>query len=272
MEQCAIDGLVVRVRDMGNDRYLSVITARLGRITVLSKGSHSLRGEQRAISQLFTYANFEIYRRGDLWILRGGSINHSFHSLSYDIDRMNLAAYFCEVGAELTDAGEDASEMLRLLLNSFYAIDQALYPIAIVKGAFELRAAFFSGYAPSLEGCAECGAEGNTVEYLDVMNGALLCSACLQKASKTPQITPASYDEIREARIILRITPAVYAAICYVADTSPSRLFSFDLHDEEDLRLFADAAETYLLSHLGHGFETLNFYHTMRQGAKGTQT
>lgn len=269
MESCAIDGLVVRVRNMGNDRYLSVITARLGRITVLSKGSHSLHGEQRAISQLFTYANFEIYRRGELWILRGGSVNHSFHSLSYDIDRMNLAAYFCEVGAELTDAGEDASEMLRLLLNSFYAIDQERYPTAIVKGAFELRAAFSSGYAPMLEGCAECGESGEAVEYLDVMNGALLCSACLQKASKVPH-APTSYDEIREARIILRITPAVHAALCYVAGTSLTRLFSFDLRGEEDLRLFADAAETYLLSHLGHGFETLNFYHTMRQGAKGT--
>jgi len=271
MEHCAIDGLVVRVRDIGNDRYLSVITAKKGRITVLSKGSHSLCGDQRAISQLFTYANFEIYRRGNLWILRGGSVNHSFHSLSYDIDRMNLAAYFCEVGAELTDVGEDASEMLRLLLNAFYAIDQDLYLPAIVKGVFELRSAFSSGYAPSLEGCAECGADGEAVEYLDVMNGALLCSACLQKAPKAPQTT-ATYDEIREARIIQRLTPAVYAAIRYVANTSLSRLFSFELRGEEDLRLFADAAETYLLSHLGHGFETLNFYHTMRQGAKGTQT
>ena len=271
MEYCAIDGLVVRVRDMGNDRYLSVITAKMGRITVLSKGSHSIRGEQRAISQLFTYANFEIYRRGELWILKGGSVNHSFHSLSYDIDRMNLAAYFCEVGCELTDTSEDASEMLRLLLNSFYAIDQGLYSHAIVKGAFELRAVFSSGYAPSLEGCAECGATGEAVEYLDVMNGALLCSACLQKAPKLPQTT-AVYDEIRESRIILRLTPAVHAALCFVAEVSLSRLFSFDLRGEEDLRLFADAAETYLLSHIGHGFETLNFYHTMRQDAKGTQT
>lgn len=271
MEHCAIDGLVVRVRDVGNDRYLSVVTARLGRITLLSKGSHSLKSEQRAVSQLFTYANFEIYRRGDLWILKGGSVNHSFHSLAYDIDRMNLAAYFCEVGYELTDAGEDASEMLRLLLNSFYAVDQALYPPEIVKGAFELRAAFSSGYAPSLEGCVECGAGGETVEYLDVMNGALLCSACLQKAAPA-HVPNAAYDEIREARIILRLTPAVYAALRYVLDTAPSRLFSFDLRDREDLRLFADAAETYLLSHLGHGFETLNFYHTMRQNAKGTQS
>jgi recombinational DNA repair protein (RecF pathway) len=45
-----------------NNRYLSVLTAQRGRITLLAKGSHSLRGEQRAVSQLFTYANFEYYR------------------------------------------------------------------------------------------------------------------------------------------------------------------------------------------------------------------
>lgn len=271
MQHEAIDGVVVRVRDMGErDRYLSVLTAEQGRITMLSKGSRSMRGEQMAISQLYTYANFELYRRGTLCILKGGSVINPFYSLSFDIDSLNLAAYLCDAVCELTDEGEEASEMLRLLLNSLYAIGTERYPQEVIKGAFELRAAAMSGYAPILDGCAFCGAGGEKELYLDVMNGALLCSECLQKRGKTVR-TPSSYDDIREAEVLCPISAASCAAMRYVTEAPSERLFSFELSDPDDLRLFAAAAETYLLSHIGHGFSTLDFYHSMREPIKGTK-
>ena len=90
----SIDGVVVRVRDMkDHDRYLSVLTAERGRITLLSKGSRSMRGEQMAISQLYAYGNFEYYSKGGIRILKGGTTLQNFYALSMDIDRLNLAAY-----------------------------------------------------------------------------------------------------------------------------------------------------------------------------------
>ena len=264
MEHLVADGLVIRTRDIGTDRYLTLVTADMGRITLLSKGSHSLRSEQRAISQLYTYGNYEFYRRGDFYVLKGGSVNHSFHSLSRDMDRLNLSAYFCDVGYELTDEGEPASEMLRLLLNALYAIDEGRYSSTLVKAVFELRAAFSAGYAPTLEMCAVCRCEGQKTEYLDVMNGALLCADCFRKLQEKP-VAPTDYDDLREARIIVRITPAVHAALTYVSRAPLARLLAFELADGEDTRLFESLAETYLLSHLGHGFDTLDFYHTMRK-------
>ena len=179
MKHESVNGVVVRVRDAGDhDRYLSVLTAEYGRITVLSKGSRSMRSEQMAISQLYTYANFELYRRGDLYILKGGSALQSFYALTADIDRINLAAYLCDLTCELTDEGEDAADILRLLLNALYAVSHALYPQGLIKGAFELRAAVLSGYAPSFEGCAYCGEDTSDEMYFDIMNGALLCAEC----------------------------------------------------------------------------------------------
>lgn len=267
-----IDGVVVRARDIGDhDRYLSVLTAERGRITILSKGSRSMRGEQRAISQLYTYGNFEFYRRGDFNILKGGSPIQAFYAISMDIDRLNLAAYLCDLTCELTDEGEEAGEMLRLLLNSLYAISKDLYPQELVKAAFEMRAAVISGYAPELESCAFCGCEAADPFYLDVMNGAILCAECLEKRGRAPR-TPTAYDEIREAEVLCPLPPAAHAALCYVAHAPLERIFSFDLKEQEDLHLFATCTETYLLSHLGRGFDSLNFYHTMRQSAKGTKT
>jgi hypothetical protein len=72
------------------------------------------------------------------------------------------------------------------------------------------------------------------------------------------------YDDIREADVLCRLSCAAYAAFSYAVQAPLARLFAFELSDPEDRELFAKAAETYLLSHLGHGFDTLNFYHSMR--------
>ena len=267
MQHEAIDGIVVRVRDYnGKDRYLSVLTAEKGRISLLSKGSKSLSSGQAAVSQLYTYGNFEYYRRGDFKILKGGTPIHSFYALSADIDRLDLAAYFCELTVEVTDEGEPAEEMMRLLLNSLYAVSRDLRPQEIVKGAFELRVATLSGYAPDLSGCSCCGTDTAEQLYLDVMNGAILCADCLHKRSKPKPSLGDAYDEIREAELLCPLTPAVLAAMRYAAYAPVERIFSFDLKDQDDLLAFSKTAESYLLSHLGRGFDSLNFYHSMRAG------
>ena len=72
-------------------------------------------------------------------------------------------------------------------------------------------------------------------------------------------------DELREAEIIGILPPAVTAAIRFCAAAPLERLLSFELKEEADLVSFAKQAESYILAHIGHGFEALNFYHTMRR-------
>ena len=215
------------------------------------------------VSQLYTYGNFEYYRRGDFRILKGGTPIEAFYSLSRDIDCLNLAAYLCELAVELTDEGEPAQEMLRLTLNSLHAAGRGLYPLEQIKGAFELRAAVLSGYAPDLSGCSVCGKSGNGPFYLDVMNGALICPECLAGSGKG--VPAGAYaEELREAEIRAFLPEPVLAAMRYCVSAPINRLFSFSLTDGDDLALFSRRAETYLLSHLGRGFDTLNFYHSLR--------
>ena len=265
MQHESIDGVVVRVRDYGDhDRYLSVLTAERGRITLLAKGGKSLKGPQTAVSQLYTYANFEYYRRGDFNILKGGSVLDPFYALSMDIDRLDLAAYLCDLACEVSDEGEEAGDLLRLLLNSLHATAKELYPQEIIKGAFELRTAVLAGYAPDLSGCGHCGAENAEMMYLNVMNGALVCPACLKKIGGAHRASMNAYDDVREADLLCTVTPAVCAALRYCVAAPIGRIFSFALQDGGDLADFARLAETYILSHLGRGFDSLNFYHTMR--------
>ncbi len=260
----SIDGLIIRTKDMGDhDRYLTVLTAAQGRMTLLAKGGRGIKGGQISVSQLYTYANFEYYKRGDFNILKCGNPIEPFYGLSEDLDRLNLAAYFCEVAYELSDEGEPAADLLRLLLNSLHAVSRDLYPQEQIKGAFEIRVAALSGYAPDLLGCRQCKKIDGDLLYLDVMNGSLICPECLSKAGGA--VYKGEYaDELREAEILLRLPAPVVAAMRYCLGAPANRLFAFELADREDQLVFSKSTETYLLSHIGHGFESLRFYRELR--------
>lgn len=262
----SIDGVVVRVWEGDeNRRYLSVLTAEKGRITILSKGSCSIRSAQLSVSQLYTYGNFEYYRKGTRYILKDGTAYQPFYGLTSDMDRMNLAAYLCELACELTDEGEEAGGMLRLLLNALHALAYGIRPQEQIKGVFEIRAAVLSGYEPELSGCSVCGQVDSDPFYLDVMNGALICGSCFGSRQRAAAPADRYADDPRVAEIIEPLSPAALAAWRYAASAPLERILSFELKDEADLACFAKAAETYILSHIGHGFEALNFYHTMRR-------
>lgn len=259
----SIDGLIIRTRDYGDhDRYLTVLTAG-GRYTFLAKGGRALKGAQVAVSQLYTYANFEYYKRGEFYILKGGTPIESFYGLSDNMDRLNLAFYFCEVALDLTDEGEEAGDFLRLMLNSLHALSRKLYSLEQIKGAFEIRAAALSGYAPDLSGCRHCKKTQGDGFYLDVMNGCLVCPECLSRSGA--DFKKGIYaDEIREAEILTYLPLPAVAALRYCIAAPVNRLFAFELAEATDLAAFAKATQTYLLSHIGHGFESLRFYQEMR--------
>jgi DNA repair protein RecO (recombination protein O) len=244
---------------------LNIITEDHGRIGVMVKGGRSPSSKLRSISQLYTYGNFEISQKGSLYWLRSGSVLNPFYELSYDIERISLAAYLCDLANELTDEGGEDDSIMRLLLNSLYAISKELYPQEIIKGAFELRAMAMSGYAPDLGACAHCGRDEDEHFYLHIMNGSLLCSECFsQKGKEVKKYTEGTYDDIRESESVAGLTPAVLAAMRYCLTAPLERLFAFGLEEKSDVEDFSRAAQTYLLSHLERGFDSLNFYRSMR--------
>ena len=61
------------------------------------------------------------------------------------------------------------------------------------------------------------------------------------------------------------VSAALCAALKYSALAPLQRIFSFDFKDKEDLLRFSAVTQAYLLSHLGRGFDSLNFYYAMRE-------
>lgn len=258
-----IKGLVLRGSDMNDDdKLLTVLTSERGRITVMAKHSKSIKSRVISGVQPFTYSEFELYVKGGLYWMRGVTTIEPFMSISVNMEKLSLAAYLSEVAEEFSGESESGEDILRLTLNSYYAISRDLYPLSQIKAAFELSAAAMSGYRPYVDGCRKCKKPYAEVMYMDVMNGRMLCEECLHKASLAARREAERSEDIREASVIHPMSPYVAAAVKYVITAPPSRFLSFQLK-EEDLASFAALAELYLLSHVGHAFDTLDFYKTL---------
>ena len=260
-----VDGLILREIAVGeSDKLLTVLTAEYGKILMSAKGVRSMKSKNVSLCRLFTYGNFEFYEKGGKRWLAGGSVNDSFFALSTDIEDFALASYIAEIAGEITGEGVDATDVLRTTLNTFYAIEKKLKPREIIKGAYELFAARVSGFEPDVSACGECGDVYPSAAYLDVMNGSLLCEACILKKHAGHREIPET-DRFAARNIFFPLNPSLLASVRYVLGATPSRLFAFELKDDADIKDFSRLGESYLQNHLERGFDTLRFFKTVSE-------
>jgi len=260
-----VDGLVLRQIESGeNDRRILVLTAE-GQMWISAKGARSVRSKYAAISQQFSYANFEYYEKnGGRW-LSGGSANTSFFGLNSDLVGFSLACYIAQIAEEITGENYPAEDVLRMTLNTLYAIEKKLKPYAQIKAVYELFAAKVSGLAPNIEECTDCGCrdfgDGQMV-WLDVMNGSILCDDCLKKRGNGLPLPET--DQFYTKNVLLPLDSSALAAIRYVASAPLQRIFSFGITDGRSAELFYRASEQYMLNHLERDFDTLHFYNSIK--------
>lgn len=257
MSLVKVRGLVVRSVNYGEkDRILSLLTEEKGLITVMARGSRSLKSRSLVATETFCYSNYVLNQQGTRYTVREVELIESFFGLRGDISRMALASYIGEVAAHVSTENMPDILFLRLTLNALYALARGTYPLWQVKGAFEIRASAVLGFEPALSRCSVCGEVGEDA-YLYVMDGVILCEACHKEREENHIPTE---EERSGATALCFLPPVARAALYYVVSCPLEKLLSFRLEAENDRRAFSRAAETYLLNQLETGFKTLDYY------------
>ena len=252
----ATDALVIRSVKYGeHDVLLTLLTADRGPMFVCAKGGRSLKSEQLALSQLFTYANMEIYEKNGRFWLKGGSVIQSFYKISDHIESLAVASYMAETVRDFTAEGEPCPSELQLLLNMLYALDKGIRNPALIKAVWEIRLSCISGYAPDLDRCAGCGSEN--AGFLDLEDGHLLCQDCADRL-----LLRQGPDGIMVyVHQTVSVKRGALSALKYVSSASPKKLLSFELTDPEEIANFCAVCEAFFLYHVGHGYTSLDFCH-----------
>ena len=259
MEKEKVTGVVIRERSAGdNDKLLTLLTAEHGKMLVTGKGVRSLKNKNMASTQMFCFSSFVITKnRGGYYHIYESDLLESFFGLRRDIVPLSLATYICDVvdHCSVEDSGD--VPLMRLLLNTLYAISSAKKPYEQIKGAFEMRCAAVCGLSPDLDGCAVCGTDEAPMYYLDILGGCIVCADCMSKRRIDDVVDVDVSSEW--TRPLVSLSPELLAVLRHLIGCDISRLLAFAL-PEDMSHDYTAACERYLLHHLGRGFDTLDFY------------
>ncbi|MCQ2413862.1 MAG: DNA repair protein RecO [Clostridia bacterium] len=254
METVSVKGLVVRTVNLSEaDRLCEIYTDTLGLITASAKGARYLKSGKLSGTIQFCYSSFLLTKKGDRYAVKEVTPIESFFNLRSSLEGMALASYFCEILSTVGTADPEP-ELLRLTLNSLYAIAGTKYPLPIIKGAFEIRAMAMIGFMPEVLDCRVCGEKTGDF-FFDIMDGTLICDECRNSLEAEDE-----FDDGHQAYIVAMLSEGAKIALGYCIFSPLEKLFSFRI-TEDDTDLFCRAAERYLVNHLERTFKTLEFYH-----------
>ena len=241
------EGLVLRETEYQDaDKLLTVLPKDRGKLTLRARGGRSRNSRLKSGCQLLAYSEFTVYEGRNTQSVQEAVPIALFLPLREDIELLSLASYFAQAAEVLSQEDDPNPRLLSLCLNALYAMSEQKRPQALVKAAFELRAACLAGYEPMLDGCAVCG--NPQPDRFHVSGGGLQCAGCL-----LPE----------DLGVRLPVHSGTLAAMRYIVSCDLKRLFSFRL-GEDSLKELNDLTETYLLTQLERGFFTLDFYKSLR--------
>ena len=249
-----VKGLVIRTTDIReSDRLITIFTEEMGVLSAMAQGARSLKSRKMSSTMQFCYSRFILYKKGEHYYVREAELIESFFDLRSSIEDLALAAYIADVLSDVTVAAEER-ELLRLSLNSLYAIANKKYELSKIKAAFEIRAASILGFMPDVLACSSCGERlGNF--YFDIMGGSIKCFLCNERESSSIK----EPESPHESHIVRILSEGAKIALGYCIYAPLEKLFSFKISGE-DMDLFAKAAEDYLINQLERSFKTLDFY------------
>lgn len=254
--EITLDGVIIRETPIhDSDMLLTVLTGRLGKITVLAKSVKKTTSKNAPGTQLFCYSEFDLIEKNGRYILKTVTPKQSFYGIRSDILGFALASYVLDAVGAVANEGIDETDVLRLLLNTLHVLsEKKAVPLWLIKGAFELKLMQVCGYMPFLEYCPICTCDIPEDEpcHFSLSEGCVVCSKCNKNAflsgAEIPNTISVSYPVVQAMR--------------FICESQINRFLSFRL-DESLKGEFSFVTEKYLLYRTERSFETLKIYKNM---------
>ena len=94
-----VEGIILNETNYGEtSKILNILTKEYGYISVMSKGSRTLKSRLRGISMRLVYGEFVItYKKSGISILQEGNVLDSLKNILTDINKMTFAIYLIDL-------------------------------------------------------------------------------------------------------------------------------------------------------------------------------
>ena len=234
-----VNALVLReVKYKDADKILTVLTEDSGKLTVKARGALRKGSRCGAAAQMLCYSEMALFESRGKWTADEASTIEQFLPLRSDLEKLALGTYFAELLEAVSDEDSPNGALLRLGLNSLYALSLDLYPAEHIKAVFELRLMCLSGYTPDLDEEGDLFSVGGGVAH----------------SVETPPGVPGRS---------LPLGAAAKRAMRYIAAAEPKKIFSFEIPAEAEKQL-SEICEAYTAAQLERSFGALEYWKSVR--------
>lgn len=243
--QVNTDGLVIMEKSISEtDKIITILTRKYGIIRAFAKGSKNIKNKNFSSTQMFCYSDFIIFKGRNKYIINESHLKKSFWNLMYNVEKLALAQYFCELILNLVvEEQRHTEDILRLVLNSLHFLNKDEISNDLLKSIFEMRILSLSGYMPNLVSCLCCGGNADGNFYFVPEENGIICKDCIK-----------NYNLIK-----FKLTSSVLYALRYTIYSEFNKMFAFELKKQSQNEL-SIITEAYLLRCLEKNLKTLDFY------------
>lgn len=176
-----VTGMVLFATPMGEyDKRVVLLTKERGKISAFAKGARRQNSSLLAGTNPFAFGQFELYEGRSSYTLYKAEISNYFLSLVNDFEATYYGFYFLEFADYYTRENNDEVPMLKLLYQTFRALEKGTIEKELIRYIFELKAMVINGEYPQVFSCIECGAESDQ-GFFSSKRGGFLCESCVKK-------------------------------------------------------------------------------------------
>ncbi|MCL1914987.1 MAG: DNA repair protein RecO [Eubacteriaceae bacterium] len=164
-----------------NDRILTALTLKAGKISIMAKGAQSAKCKYLLSCQPFAFSQFvlALYPKNPLmpYAISADLIN-PFRNLYSSVERQASACFATEaVDAVLEPEAVDSHVFMLLYHTLRLLCSMDASRASLMALAFTLKLLAICGHAPELGACLVCGAKLETY-FINVDMGGILCARC----------------------------------------------------------------------------------------------
>jgi DNA repair protein RecO (recombination protein O) len=174
------EAIVLRTQKLGEaDRIITLLTRSAGRVRAVGRGVRRTSSKFGSRLEPFMHVDVQIAAGHSLDVIAQVETLSPFAKpIGSDYGRYTAGTAMLETAERLVaEEREPAVQHYLLLLGGLRALAEGAHEPSLVLDSFLLRALAVSGYAPSFDICARCGAEGPHRNF-SAGAGGMLCNDC----------------------------------------------------------------------------------------------
>lgn len=182
------EAVVLRTQKLGeSDRIITLLTRSNGRVRAVGKGVRRTSSRFGARLEPFSHVDVQCHLGRTLDVVTQVESLHAYgEGIVDDYPRYTAGTAMLETAERLTPEDRDpATQLYLLLVGGLRALATQEHEPGLVLDAFLLRALATSGWAPSFDACAQCGAAGPH-RWFSVAGGGSMCQECRPSGAATP--------------------------------------------------------------------------------------